>query len=143
MTATTTKERPQAITLTQSAADHVRSIMDGADRDYIGLRLGLKSGGCAGFTYSMDYAEEVNPMDEVVEDKGVRVLIDPKAILYLLGTEMDWEENKFESGFVFTNPNEASRCGCGESVSFSIDGRTPQTLEEMGVIPPPMPGDKS
>lgn len=137
------RERPQAITLTQKAADHVRAIMDGADKDYIGLRLGLKSGGCAGFTYDMNYAEEAGPLDEVIEDKGVTVLIDPKAILYLLGTEMDWEENKFESGFVFNNPNEESRCGCGESVSFSIDGRTPQTLEEMGVIVPPTPDAKS
>ena len=114
----TTRPKIKAITLTDRAADRVREIMESSDREILGVRLSLKSGGCAGFTYDMAYADEINPMDEVVEDKGVRVLIDPKAILYMLGTEMDYEESRFTSGFVFNNPNEADKCGCGESVSF-------------------------
>ena len=118
--AQTKRARPKAITLTDRAADRVKEIMENSDKPMLGLRLGLKEGGCAGFTYDMAYAEAIDPMDEVVEDKGVTVLIDPKAILYLLGTEMDYEESRFTSGFVFNNPNEAEACGCGESVSFKL-----------------------
>jgi len=113
-----TRQKIKAISLTDRAAARVREIMEGSDKEIVGLRLSLKSGGCAGFTYDMAYAEDIQPMDEVVEDKGVRVLIDPKAILYMLGTEMDYEESRFTSGFVFNNPNEADKCGCGESVNF-------------------------
>src|SRR5690606_40759344 len=89
------------------------------DRTFAGLRVGVKNGGCAGMAYTMDYAEERQTFDEVVEDKGVTVLIDPKAVLFLLGTEMDFESSKLSSGFVFRNPNQTSACGCGESVSIT------------------------
>lgn len=107
----------KVMTLTDRAADRVKSIMAKADKDYVGVRVGVKSGGCAGFSYFMEYAEDRAPLDEVVEDKGVTIMIDAKAILYLLGTEMDWEESALDSRFVFNNPNETERCGCGESFS--------------------------
>ena len=90
---------------------------------YIGVRIGVKNGGCAGMEYTMEYAEEQKPLDEVVEDRGVKILIDPKAILFLLGTEMDYTTEKFSSGFRFNNPNQTDACGCGESVTI-----TPATL---------------
>jgi iron-sulfur cluster assembly protein len=92
--------------------------MANAEKPVIGVRIGVKNGGCAGMTYTMEYAEEVGKSDEVVEDKGVRVLIDPKAILFLLGTEMDYKTDKLASQFVFNNPNQTSACGCGESVQL-------------------------
>jgi len=112
------RERPKAITLTDKAAEHLRAIMAQSDGKYVGLRVGVKNGGCAGMEYTMEYAEAQNPLDEVVEDKGVRILIDPKAILFLLGTEMDYQTGKFSSGFKFNNPNQTDACGCGESVTL-------------------------
>jgi iron-sulfur cluster assembly protein len=116
---TTVRERPKAVTLTERAAERVKSIMDKAEQDYVGVRIGIEKGGCAGMAYTMDYAEEAAPLDEVIEDKGVRILIDPKAILFLIGTEMDWEQEKFSSGFKFNNPNAIDACGCGESFTIT------------------------
>lgn len=110
---------PKVLTLTQAAADRVRNIMAQSDKDYIGLRVGVKNGGCAGMEYTMEYAEDQNQFDEIVEDKGVRVLIDQKAVLFLLGSEMDYEVTTLSSGFVFNNPNQTSACGCGESVEIA------------------------
>jgi len=105
----------QIITLSDRAADRVKEIMSNAKESIIGVRVGVASGGCAGMSYVMEYAEKVNPNDEIIEDKGVKVLIDPKAIMYLLGTEMDYKKEELSSTFVFKNPNETERCGCGES----------------------------
>ena len=105
----------QVIKLSDSAAQRIKLIMSKAKSSAVGVRVGVKSGGCAGMTYVMEYAEEIKPNEEIIEDKGVKVLIDPKAIMYLLGTEMDYKEEKFSSQFVFKNPNETERCGCGES----------------------------
>lgn len=117
--ASVARPRPQVVSLTESAAARVREIVENSDERFIGLRVGVKNGGCAGMSYTMDYAEDVLPSDEVVEDKGVTVLIDPKAVLFLLGTEMDFQTSKLSSGFVFNNPNQTSACGCGESVSIT------------------------
>jgi iron-sulfur cluster assembly protein len=111
--------RMKVITLTDAAAERVRQIMSLSEKPIAGLRVGVKNGGCAGMSYTMDYADEVRPSDEVVEDKGVKVLIDPKAILFLLGTEMDFQTTKMSSTFVFNNPNQTSACGCGESVAIT------------------------
>ena len=105
----------QVIKLSQNAAERIKEIMSDAGDATIGVRVGVKSGGCAGMSYIMEYAKDVKPNEEIVEDKGVKVLIDPKAIMYLLGTEMDYKKEKFSSQFVFKNPNETERCGCGES----------------------------
>ena len=105
----------QAITLSNRAAERVKEIMKQTNEPIVGLRGGVASGGCAGMSYVMEYAKAVNPNDEIIEDKGVKVLIDPKAIMYLLGTEMDYKKEEFSSTFVFKNPNETERCGCGES----------------------------
>ena len=105
----------QVITLSDNAANRIKEIMSSADGETIGVRVGVKTGGCAGLSYIMEYAKEVKPNEEVVEEKGVKVLIDPKAIMYLLGTEMDFKKEKFASQFIFKNPNETERCGCGES----------------------------
>tara|TARA_B100000965_G_C19407507_1_gene676133 strand:- start:9 stop:344 length:336 start_codon:yes stop_codon:yes gene_type:complete len=105
----------QIITLSDRAAARVKQIMAQAKEPIVGLRVGVASGGCAGMSYVMEYAKKSNPNDEVIEDKGVKVLIDPKAIMYLLGTEMDYKKEEFSSTFVFKNPNETERCGCGES----------------------------
>lgn len=125
-TATPKRQRPKVMTLTQAAADKVIQIMSGSDEDLIGLRVGVETGGCAGMTYSIEYAKEKNPLDEVVMDKGVTVLIDPKAILFLLGTEMDYEVDRFTSGFKFNNPNAVDACGCGES--FTINQASGEAL---------------
>jgi iron-sulfur cluster assembly protein len=109
----------QVVTLTDSAASRVKDIMSRSDKPIAGLRVGVKNGGCAGMSYTMEYADEVRPQDEVVEDKGVKVLIDPKAVLFLLGTQMDFQTTKMSSGFVFNNPNQTSACGCGESVAIT------------------------
>lgn len=111
-------EMPKAITLTDRAATRVKDIMAKSETPKIGIRLGVKNGGCAGMEYTMDYAEEKQPLDEVVEDKGVTILIEAKAVLFLLGTEMDWEEDKLSAGFRFNNPNQTDACGCGESVTI-------------------------
>ncbi len=103
------------IKLSDNAANKIKEIMSGAEKDSIGVRIGVKSGGCAGMSYVMEYAKESKPNDELIEEKGVKVFIDPGAIMYLLGTEMDYKEEEFKSSFVFNNPNETERCGCGES----------------------------
>jgi iron-sulfur cluster assembly protein len=113
-----TYELPKAITLTDRAAARVKSIMEKSETPKIGIRLGVKNGGCAGMEYTMDYADDKQPLDEVVEDKGVTILIEAKAVLFLLGTEMDWEEDKLSAGFRFNNPNQTDACGCGESVTI-------------------------
>ena len=105
----------QAIKLSDNAAKRIKFIMSKAEKTAIGVRVGVKSGGCAGMSYVMEYAKEIKPNEEIIVDKGVKVLIDPNAIMYLLGTEMDYKEEKFSSQFVFKNPNETERCGCGES----------------------------
>ncbi len=112
------RPRPKVVTLTEAAAARVREIMANAEKDYVGLRVGVKNGGCAGQEYTFAYAEEVGPMDEVVEDKGVTILIEPKAVLFLIGTEIDFETTRLASKFVFRNPNETDACGCGESVTI-------------------------
>ena len=122
------RPRPKVVTLTDAAAERVREIMSAADKPLAGVRVGVKNGGCAGMSYTMEMAEEAAPYDEVVEDKGVRVLIDPKAILFLLGTQMDFQTTKLSSGFVFNNPNQTSACGCGESVAIE-----PASAERLGV----------
>ena len=105
----------QVITLTDNAAIRIKEIMSKDESKSIGVRVGVKSGGCAGMSYIMEYAKEINPSDEVIEDKGVKVFIDTGAIMYLLGTEMDYKKEQFSSSFIFKNPNETERCGCGES----------------------------
>ena len=105
----------KVIKLSDNAVNRIKEIMSSAKNSAIGVRVGVKSGGCAGMSYVMEYAKEIKPNEEVIEDKGVKVFIDPKAIMYLLGTEMDFEKDKFSSQFVFKNPNETERCGCGES----------------------------
>ena len=105
----------QIIKLSDNAANRIKEIMSKAENKAIGVRIGVQSGGCAGMSYVMEYAKERRPNEEIIEDKGVKVLIDPSAIMYLLGTEMDYKKEKFSSQFVFKNPNETERCGCGES----------------------------
>ena len=105
----------QVITLSDRAAERVKEIIASAKETIVGVRVGVASGGCAGMSYVLEYAKETNPNDEIIEDKGVKVLIDPKAIMYLLGTEMDYKKEELSSTFVFKNPNETERCGCGES----------------------------
>ena len=109
----------QVVTLSDAAAEKIRAIMASTDRPFAGLRVGVKNGGCAGMSYTMEYAESTQKFDEVVEDKGVKLLIDPKAVLFLLGTEMDFKVEKLSSTFVFNNPNQTSACGCGESVQLT------------------------
>ena len=105
----------QVISLTENAASRIKEIMSKDENKSVGVRVGVKSGGCAGMSYIMEYAKEINPNDEIIEDKGVKVFIDPGAIMYLLGTEMDYKKEQFSSSFIFKNPNETERCGCGES----------------------------
>ena len=105
----------QVITLSDRAADRVKEIIASAKEPIVVVRVGVASGGCAGMSYVMEYAKNTNSNDEIVEDKGVKVLIDPKAIMYLLGTEMDYKKDELSSTFIFKNPNETERCGCGES----------------------------
>ena len=112
------RPRPQVIRLTDAAAERIKYVMANAAQPVVAVRVGVKNGGCAGMAYIMEYADAVNATDEVVEDKGVRVLIDPKAVLFLLGTEMDYKTDKLSAQFVFNNPNQTSACGCGESVQL-------------------------
>ena len=112
------RPRPKAVTLADAAAARVREIMENAEKEYVGLRVGVKNGGCAGQEYTFAYAEQIEPLDEVVEDKGVTILIEPKAVLFLMGSEIDYETTKLASKFVFRNPNETDACGCGESVTI-------------------------
>ena len=107
------------IRLSDNAANRIKEIMSEAKNKALGVRISVKSGGCAGMSYVMEYSKEANPSDEVIEDKGVKVFIDLAAVMYLLGTEMDYKKEDFSSTFVFNNPNETERCGCGES--FKID----------------------
>ena len=118
MATAVSRPRPQIMKLTDAAAARVREILDKSDKPVVGLRVGVKNGGCAGMEYTMEWAEDQKPFDEVVEDKGVRVLIDAKAMMFLLGTEMDFQTTALKSGFVFNNPNQVSACGCGESVQL-------------------------
>ena len=113
------RERPKPVKLTEAAAARIAQIMAGADGKYTGVRVGVTNGGCAGMAYTMNYAEETDPMDEVMEDRGVKIFIEPKAILFLIGTELDFETTKLGSHFVFKNPNQTAACGCGESVSIT------------------------
>ena len=112
------RPRPKVVTLTEAAAARVREIMANAEKPYVGLRVGVKNGGCAGQEYTFAYAEEIGPLDEVVEDKGVTILVEPKAVLFLVGAEIDYETTKLSSKFVFNNPNQTDACGCGESVTI-------------------------
>ncbi len=113
------QSRFKAMSVTEAAAERIRDVMARAEKPIAGLRVGVKNGGCAGMSYTMEYADSVGRFDEVVQDKGVTILIDPKAILFLLGTEMDVKTDKFASTFVFNNPNQTSACGCGESVAIT------------------------
>ncbi|MDB5472201.1 MAG: iron-sulfur cluster assembly accessory protein [Caulobacter sp.] len=112
------RPRPKVVTLSDSAAVRVKEIMAKAEKPYAGLRVGVKNGGCAGQEYVLEYAETAGPLDEVVEDKDVTILIDPKAVLFLIGTTIDYEVSRLSSKFVFRNPNETDACGCGESVTI-------------------------
>lgn len=107
----------QAMTMTDAAAARIKELLTGREDPALGLRVGVKNGGCSGMAYTMELATEIGPHDEVVEEKGVTILVDPAAILFLIGTEMDYVDGSLQSGFVFNNPNEAARCGCGESFS--------------------------
>jgi iron-sulfur cluster assembly protein len=109
----------KVLTLTDAAANRVKDIIAKAERPIAGVRVGVKNGGCAGMSYTMEYAEEGRPGEDVVEDKGVKVFVDPKAVLFLLGTEMDYQTTKLAAQFVFNNPNQTSACGCGESVAIT------------------------
>ncbi|MET0445435.1 MAG: iron-sulfur cluster assembly accessory protein [Pseudorhodoplanes sp.] len=124
----TARPRPQVMRLTEAAASRIKELMAKSDHPIAGLRVGVRNGGCAGMAYTMEYAQAASPTDEVVDDKGVRILIDPKAVLFLLGTEMDYKVEKLAAQFVFNNPNQTSACGCGESVQL-----TPATDETAGV----------
>jgi iron-sulfur cluster assembly protein len=112
------RPRPKIVSLSESAAERVREIMAKAEKPYAGLRVGVKNGGCAGQEYVLEYAEAADPLDEVVEDKGVTILVDPKAVLFLIGSTIDYETTRLASKFVFQNPNETDACGCGESVTI-------------------------
>ncbi len=113
------RERPKVMKLSEAAAARIREILAAADGRYQGIRVGVVNGGCAGMTYTMDYAENASPLEEVVEDKGVKIFIDPKAILFLVGTEMDFVRDKLAAKFIFNNPNQTAACGCGDSVSIT------------------------
>jgi iron-sulfur cluster assembly protein len=117
--ATVKRERPKPVRLTDAAASRLTQIMTEAEGRYLGVRVGVTNGGCAGMSYTMDYATETSPLDEVMEDRGVKIFIEPKAILFLIGTELDFQTTKLGSRFVFQNPNQTAACGCGESVSIT------------------------
>ena len=123
------RPRPKVMTLTDAAAARLKAVMAASATPIVGVRIGVKNGGCAGMEYTMEYAAERALLDEVVEDKGVTVLIDPKAVLFLLGTVMDYRTEKLKSGFVFSNPNQVSACGCGESVTLK-----PRAQEELETL---------
>jgi iron-sulfur cluster assembly protein len=113
------RPRPQVMRLTEAAALRIKDVMARTERPVAGVRVGVKNGGCAGMEYTMEYAEEIKPTDEVVEDKGVKIMVDPKAVLFLLGTEMDYKTEKLSAQFIFNNPQQTSACGCGESVQLT------------------------
>ena len=112
------RPKPQVMRLTERAAERIKEIMANSQQQAAGLRVGVKNGGCAGMEYTMDYAAEPEALDEVIEEHGIKLFIDAKAVLFLLGTEMDYQVDKLSSGFVFNNPNQTSACGCGESVAI-------------------------
>jgi iron-sulfur cluster assembly protein len=114
----TIRPRPQVMRLTDAAAERIRALQAASGKEIARVRIGVKNGGCAGMEYTMQYADEPGPHDEVIEDKGIKLLIDPTAVMFLLGTEMDYRSDRMRSGFVFNNPNQTSACGCGESVSL-------------------------
>ena len=122
----TARPRPQVMRLTDAAAERIKYVMANAAKPVTAVRVGVKNGGCAGMEYTMEYAEAANPTDEVVDDKGVKILIDPKAVLFLLGAEMDFKVDRLSASFSFRNPNETSACGCGESVA--IEPAKPEAL---------------
>jgi iron-sulfur cluster assembly protein len=122
------RPRPKVVSLTERAAERVREILSKADKPYAGLRVGVKNGGCAGQEYVLNYAEGPEPMDETVEDKGVTIFVEPKSILFLIGSEIDYEIDKLSARFVFRNPNETDACGCGESVT--ITPASPEALSD-------------
>src|ERR1041384_1853034 len=115
----TLRPRPQVMRLTDAAAARIKDVMSRAQTPVAGVRVGVRSGGGAGMKYTMEYAEAVKPTDEVIEDKGVKIFVDPKAVLFLLGTEMDYKTEKLSAQFIFNNPNQTSACGCGESVQLT------------------------
>jgi iron-sulfur cluster assembly protein len=119
------RERPKIVRLSENAAVRIQEIMRQSDGQYAGVRVGVVNGGCAGMSYTMDYAETAGPLDEVIEDRGVKIFVDPKAVMFLVGTEMDYKREKLASRFVFINPNQTEACGCGESVAI-----TPADLEK-------------
>ncbi len=108
-------ERPAMMSVSDAAAKQVQALLDGRGKESVGIRIGVRTKGCSGMSYTLEFADEKGPFDEILEDKGVTILIDPKATMFIIGTEMDYVEDKLESGFVFSNPNEKGRCGCGES----------------------------
>ena len=115
---TTTKPRrprPQLMTVTAEAAERVKALIDGRGKPTAGVRIGVRTKGCSGLSYTLEFADKQEPLDEVIDTQGIKLLIDAKASLFLIGTEMDYEEEKLKQGFVFKNPNEKGRCGCGES----------------------------
>ena len=118
-TARPKRERPKPVRLTEAAATRLQEIMAGAEGKYLGVRVGVTNGGCAGMSYTMEYAEDQKPLDEVIEDRGVKIFIDPKAILFLIGTELDFVQEKLGARFMFNNPNQTAACGCGESVAIT------------------------
>jgi len=119
------RPRPQVMRLTDAAAERIKAVIAKAEHPIAAVRVGVKNGGCAGMAYTMEYADQINPLDEVLEDKGVRILIDPKAVMFLLGTEMDYKIDKLSAQFVFNNPNQTAACGCGESVQLEpVRGET-------------------
>lgn len=115
----TKRSRPPVLRVTDAAAARLKEVLAATERPAAAVRLGIANGGCAGMSYTMEYTNDIGSLDTVVEEKGVRVVIDPKALLFLLGTEMDFKEDKLSAQFVFNNPNQVSACGCGESVSLA------------------------
>ena len=109
------RPRPQVMSVTPAAAERAKALIDGRGKPTVGIRIGVRSKGCSGLSYTLEFAEKQEPLDEVIETQGIKLLIDAKASLFLIGTEMDYEEEKLKQGFVFKNPNEKGRCGCGES----------------------------
>ena len=127
----TIRPRPHVMSLTEAAAERIRALQAASGKEIAGVRIGVKNGGCAGMEYTMQYADEPGPHDEVIEDKGIKLLIDPTAVMFLLGTEMDYRSDRMRSGFVFNNPNQTSACGSGESVSL----KPAATAAESAAVP--------
>ena len=127
----TLRPRAQVMQLTDAAAERIRALQAASGKDVEAVRIGVKNGGCAGMEYTMEYADARKPHDEVIEDKGVTLLIDPTAVMFLLGTEMDYRTDRMRSGFVFNNPNQTSACGCGESVMLKSADKSAQDSSEV------------